>query len=237
MSRPDALRGLGDIIVSSRPYDEYLAMFDLSDDDVLAGAVLDCPAGAGGFASGVRARGGEVVSVDPAFALPPAELVAASRAGLEHALAYLARNIESYEWEFFDSLEDVRRRRLAALDVFVEDFHGPDDAHVVASLPCLPFPDRRFRLVLSAYLLFSYPDHFDEAAHLAGLRELARVADEEVRIYPLVDTAFQRYPAIDNLRARLLVEGGVDSEIRPVAFRFKRGASEVLVLTPPQAER
>ena len=135
-----------------------------------------------------------VVSVDPAFALPPAELVAASHAGLEHALAYLAQNIESYEWEFFDSLEDVRRRRLAALDVFVEDFHGPDNAHVVASLPCLPFPDRRFRLVLSAYLLFSYPDHFDEAAHLAGLRELARVADEEVRIYPLVDTAFRALP-------------------------------------------
>ena len=233
MSHPDEPRGLGEIIVSSRPYDEYLAMFDLTDDDVLAGPVLDCPAGAGAFAAGVRARGGRVVSVDPAFALPPAELVAASSAGLELALAYLARNAESYEWGYFQSLAELRRRRLAALDVFAEEFHGPDDAHVVASLPFLPFPDRRFRLVLSAYLLFSYPDHFDETAHLAGLRELARVADEEVRVYPLVDTAFRRYPAIDDLRARLLAEDGVRSEIRPTAYRLKRGAVEMLVLKPP----
>lgn len=237
MSHTDMPRGLGDIIVSSRPYDEYLAMFDLSDDDVLAGAVLDCPAGAGAFASGVRARGGEVVSVDPAFALPPAELVATSRAGLEQGLKYLAQNIESYEWEFFASPDDLKERRLAALDIFVEDFHGPDDTHVVASLPGLPFPDRRFRLVLCAYLLFSYPDHFDEAAHLAGLREVVRVADEEVRIYPLIDTAYQRYPAIDDLRTRLLAEDGVESEVRPVAYRFQRGAVEALVLKPPDRER
>ncbi len=44
---PDEPRGLGEIIVSSRPYDEYLAMFDLTDDDVLAGPVN--PAGAGAF--------------------------------------------------------------------------------------------------------------------------------------------------------------------------------------------
>ena len=47
----------------------------------------------------------------------------------------------------------------------------------------------------------------------------------------------ERYPAIDDLRARLLAEDGVDSEIRPVAYRFKRGAVEVLVLKPPEDER
>ena len=51
-------RGLGDIIVSSRPYDEYRAMFGLTDAEILAGPVLDCPGGAGSFAAEVRDRGG-----------------------------------------------------------------------------------------------------------------------------------------------------------------------------------
>jgi hypothetical protein len=64
-------RGLGDIIVSSRPYDEYRAMFGLTDREVLAGPVLDCPGGAGSFAAEVRDRGGRAVSADPAYATPP----------------------------------------------------------------------------------------------------------------------------------------------------------------------
>ena len=42
---------------------------------------------------------------------------------------------------------------------------------MVAALPSLPFDDGAFRLVLSAYLLFAYPDHLDEAAHEQALRE------------------------------------------------------------------
>ena len=84
-------RGIGDIIVSSRPYDEYLAMFGLEERVVLAGPVLDCPGGAGPFGAAVRARGGRAVSADPAYALPPAEIVDRTRAGLEHGIT-LARD-------------------------------------------------------------------------------------------------------------------------------------------------
>jgi len=207
-------------------------MFGLSEPEVLAGPVLDCPGGAGSFGLGVRERGGEVVSADPAYKHGAAEMVAAARAGLERGLDYLAENRESYEWSFFRSPEDLQRRRLDALDAFARQFRGPDEHHVVGSLPHLPFPNRRFRLVLCAYLLFSYPDHFDESEHLSGLRELVRVAGEEVRLYPLIDTAYQRYGAIDDLRHALLADGA-DSEIRPVGYRFQRGADEVLVLAPP----
>lgn len=232
--RHDGPRGIGEIIVSSRPYDEYMAMFGLTEAEVLAGPVLDCPGGAGPFGAAVRAGGGDAVSADPAYALPRAEIVEQVRAGLEHGIRYLDENRESYVWTFFASLDDLRRRRGAALEAFARDFHGPDDRYVPAALPDLPFADGAFRLALSAYLLFAYPDHIDEAAHEACLRELLRVSREEVRVFPLIDTAYVRYPGLDDLRRRLAATGG-DSEVRRVDYEFQRGGDEVLILRPPAA--
>lgn len=210
-------------------------MFGLTEAEVLAGPVLDCPGGAAGFTSGVRGRGGHAVAVDPVYGTPPAELVATVRAGLERGLRYLDENRDSYVWTYFDSPEDLTRRRLAGLDAFAASYTGADGHHVCAALPDLPFPDGAFRLVLSAYLLFSYPDHIDEARHLESLRELVRVAGEEVRLYPLIDTAYARYPGIGDLRRALEAEG-VDSEVRRVEYGFQRGADEVLILgaAPPR---
>jgi hypothetical protein len=231
-SGSQAARGIGDIIVSSRPYEEYRDLFGLTDAELLAGPVLDCPGGAGGFAAGLRARGGVVVSADPAYATPPAGLVASARAGLQHGLRYMEQNRDSYVWTYHASAEQLTERRLGALDAFAADFHGPDERYVVATLPELPFADRAFRLALSGYLLFAYPDHLDDAAHEAALRELLRVTREEVRVYPLIDTAYARYPGLDALRSRLGAVG-VESEVRPVDYEFQRGATEVLVLRPP----
>ena len=224
-------RGLGDIIVSSRAYDEYRAMFGLTDAEILAGPVLDCPGGAGSFAAEVRDRGGRAVSVDPAYATPPAELVEQARAGFARGLRYLDENRDSYVWTFFHDVDDLVARRGAALDRFAEDFAGPDDRYVAAALPDLPFPGGAFRLVLSGYLLFTYPDHLDDADHEAGLRELLRVARDEVRLYPLIDTAYVRHPRIDSLR-RMVEAEGVGTEVRSVAYGFQRGATEVLILRP-----
>lgn len=210
-------------------------MFGLGDGDVLAGPVLDCPGGAGAFGAGVRARGGVAMSADPAYASPPAELATTARAGLERGVAYLQENRDSYVWTFFSSLDELRARRLAALEEFAADFGGPDARYVAAALPGLPFGDGAFRLVLSGYLLFAYPDHLDLAAHRAALRELLRVAREEVRLFPLIDTAYARHPAIDDLR-RELADDGVTSEVRRVQYEFQRGGNEVLVLRPGPGE-
>jgi hypothetical protein len=171
------------------------------------------------------------VSADPAYALAPAEVVERCRAGLERGIAYLEENLESYVWTFFSSLDDLRRRRAAALDEFARDFAGADERYVVAALPHLPFGDGRFRLALSAYLLFAYPDHLDEDDHERALRELLRVAREEVRVFPLIDTAYVRHPGIDDLRRRLGADG-VESEVQRVDYEFQRGGNEVLVLRP-----
>lgn len=230
MSRP-AYRGLGDIIVTARPFDEYRAMFDLVDRDLLDGPVLDCPAGASGFAAGARAMGCQVTAVDPQYAVPPEALVQRARADTAHGNQYVRDNPGTYAWGFFRDVDDHLRRRMDAVDAFARDRAAHPAAYVAGALPALPFSDGAFRLVVSSHLLFVYPDHFGYAEHLAAARELARVTRHEARIFPLVDTTMQRWPHLDRLRADLEA-GGVPSQVRPVPYEFIRGGDHMLVLRP-----
>src|SRR3954454_18710082 len=74
---PDHLpsRRIGSIAITSRPLAVYRDMFDLTDDDLRAGPILDCPGGASSFGAEVRGLGGKVVSADPLYVYPP-ELLA-----------------------------------------------------------------------------------------------------------------------------------------------------------------
>lgn len=68
MSEPTQTREtIGDLVITPRPLSAYRDMFLLIDDDLTAGPILDCPGGASPFGAHVRARGGTVTSVDPAY--------------------------------------------------------------------------------------------------------------------------------------------------------------------------
>src|SRR5690606_8688826 len=62
-----AARPLGGIAVTPRHLADYRIMFLRTDEELRSGRMLDCPAGASPFGAQVRARGGTVVSVDPAY--------------------------------------------------------------------------------------------------------------------------------------------------------------------------
>lgn len=226
---PDTPRGLGDIIVTARGMDEYLAMFGLEPAGLVGRRILDCPGGAGAFGAAARALGAEVTSVDPAYAIPPEVLIPRARADTLRGNRYAREHPDLYVWDWFASADQHARSRLAALEVFAADFTGPDARYRPAVLPALPFGDRTFDLVLSGHLLFTYPDHMDQAGHLAALRELVRVSRHEIRVFPLIDTTVTPSPYLDDLR-RTLAGEGIDSALVPVAYEFQRGAHTMLVL-------
>jgi hypothetical protein len=229
---PPGPRGLGDIIITSRGFDEYRAMFDLADVGLAERAILDCPGGASGFPAGARARGARVTSVDPAYLIPPAELIPRARRDTLHGNRYVREHPELYVFEWFADADDHAASRLASLEAFAADFSGPGDRYVPARLPELPFADGAFDLVLSGHLLFTYPDHMDGAAHLAALRELVRVSRHQVRVFPLIDTTVAPSPYLDDLRRTLESEGAVTA-LRRVPYHFQRGGDTMLVVDVP----
>ncbi len=222
---------IGAIIISARSADDCLAHFSLTEADLLRGPVLDCPGGASDFAVRIRALGGRAVSVDPAYDALPERFAERLRADLERVRAWTSTRPDRFPQD-----PDGRWHRLPswehAAETFMADYRRDRDEatghYVSALLPTLPFADRTFALATSGFLLFTYPDHFDQAFHLGALRELLRVADE-VRVHPLNDSARNPYPHIAPLLEALRADG-VHVDMLAVESPTDRGDTHTLRL-------
>jgi hypothetical protein len=229
MSAPS--EAIGRLVITPRALADYRQMFDLSEADLLRGPILDCPGGASPFGAQVRARGGSVVSVDPAYGLPPETLMAQVRDDLARVADWLRAQDGTINWEHVGSPESQRRTFELGADLFAIDYAAqwPDDTrYVAASLPDLPFGDRHFSLAVCSHLLFVYPEYLDFDAHVASLLELVRVTDGEVRVFPLIDTTSTVYPRLADIRAAL-AEHGVASELRPARCMWQYGGDQLFV--------
>ncbi|MCK9869046.1 methyltransferase domain-containing protein [Nocardiopsis dassonvillei] len=215
------------MFVSSRSFEEYRAMFALSDRD-LSLRVLDCPGGAAGFVAG--ARGADAVAVDPEYAGGREALGSLALREAEHRHSLVARGAADFVWTWFGSPERYTRMRTRAARAFAADLAARPERYVAGALPDLPFADRSFDLVLSSHLLFSYGARLDEDFHRCALLELVRVARWQVRLFPVVlHTSGERYGALDRLREWL--EGrGVRTRLERVGYEFQPGGNEMLLL-------
>jgi SAM-dependent methyltransferase len=216
------------VLVTSRAYDEYVAMFDLGPRE-LSGRLLDCSAGAAEFAAVAGPGASQVVAVDPAYALPRAVLAETARTDLGRGHAIAAQFPDRFTWRWFGSPErrDVLRQR--ALARFVTDLVARPHRYVAAQLPQLPFRTASFDLALCSHLLFTWADQLGRGWHAAAMVELARVA-AEVRVFPTVmQGAGEPVPFWDDLMADLRA-AGLRAELRPVGYEFQVGADQMLVV-------
>jgi len=201
-------------------------MFDLTE---LPDSVLDCCAGGAGFTAEAAARGIDAIAVDPAYELPAAELVDTVRRSLPATSGIIDQHADNFVWNWYGSPERKDEFRIEAADRFLQDVSIAPERYVPGSLPELPFEDRRFELVLSSHLLFTWADKYDQDWHLAALRELVRVSSAEVRVFPLVQQgAGEPVAYLPDLLEEL---DGVTAEIRKVPYEFQVGADEMLVLS------
>jgi hypothetical protein len=214
------------VLVTSRSYLEYEAMFDLKE---LPESVLDCCAGGASFTAEAAARGVDAVAVDPAYELEPSELVDVVRRSLPATAGIVDEHEGRFVWHWYGTPERKDEFRIEAADQFLQDVAAAPERYVAAELPVLPFEDRRFELVLCSHLLFTWADKYDQDWHLAALRELVRVSNSEVRIFPLVmQGAGDPVPYLPGLLDAL---EGVTWETRKVPYEFQVGANEMLVIT------
>jgi len=214
------------VLVTSRSYAEYEAMFDLTE---LPESILDCCAGGASFTAEAAARCVDAIAADPAYELEPAELVDTVRRSLPATSGIIDEHSGSFVWNWYGTPERKDQYRIEAADAFLQDVSVAPERYVAAGLPELPFGDRRFELVLCSHLLFTWADKYDRDWHLASLRELIRVSNHEVRIFPLVmQGAGDSVPYLPELLEAL---DGVTWEIRKVPYEFQVGANEMLVLT------
>ena len=215
----------GDILVSARSLAEYQAMFGLTDDELAAGRILDCPAGAASFVAEAAAAGGAVVGADLAYAMDREALLRRAGDDVVRANGASRARPDQYEWRWFGAADHHLQVRRGAYERFASSY-GLGGPYVAAALPSLPFADRTFAITLSSHLLFCWADRLDVAFHVAALVELARVTAGEVRVFPLLDPSAVRHPALDEVRRRLDA-AGVASELRRVDYVVQPGGGEL----------
>jgi SAM-dependent methyltransferase len=220
---------IGEYLISPRSFEEYRAMFALTDAD-LAGRVLDCPGGGASFVASAGRLGCDAVAVDPVYAVAPGDLAARMDAELARAGTWMAATSGRYVWDFYGSPERHARLRAASAGAFVRDRIARPDRYVAGALPFLPFADGSFDLVLCSHLLFTYADRLDRAFHRAALLEMVRVSRGQVRVFPLVHHAGQALPELLDPLLADLAAAGVPATVRGVAFEFLRGATAMLQL-------
>ncbi len=220
---------LSNIIPWGRSFDEYRAMFALSDAD-LEGLLLGCGDGPASFNAEATALGLRVISLDPIYAYCAAEIEARVVTTFDALISQVRAQKDRYVWERFADPDALGEARQKAMRRFLADYETGKryGRYVPASLPHLPFPRASFDLALCSHLLFLYSDHLSLGAHIEAARELLRVA-REIRIFPLLTLVGERSPHLPILCEALRRDGhAVEEQI--VGYEFQRGGNVMLRL-------
>lgn len=218
---------LKDVLPWGRNRAEYMAFFDLGALD--AGTrILDCAGGPASFNAEMTAAGFQVTSVDPLYRFSADEIAGRVEETRVQMIAGLRAAEQRFVFTWHGSIERHEAIRLAAVEIFLEDFGTgkQEGRYRAAALPDLPFDNSAFDVALSSHFLFLYSDHFDADEHVTNIAEMMRVATE-ARIFPLLDLDGEPSRHVAPVREALAARG-YDTEIRPVDYEFQKGGNEML---------
>jgi SAM-dependent methyltransferase len=220
---------LDKIIPWGRTYDEYVKMFDLTEED-LGSRILGCGDGPAGFNSILTRRGGAVVSVDPIYVFDVEPIRSRITETYGTVMEQLLKNQGDYLWETIPSPEHLGDLRISAMETFLSDFDAGKKMgrYIAGELPSLPFESGQFDLALSSHLLFLYSAHLSVDFHLQALQEMLRVS-REVRIFPLQNLDRSPSPHLPVVE-KYFAEQGFVPKIKRVPYEFQRGGNEMLVI-------
>jgi hypothetical protein len=216
-----------EVVPWGRNFDEYCAMFALTQDD-LSKRILGCGDGPASFNCTCNARSGHVVSIDPLYALSREQIRERIRVTFDNVISQTRKNQEKFRWNRIKSVEVLGRIRMKAMDAFLESYEQGKlrGQYLAGSLPSLDFPDDCFDIALSSHFLFLYTDHLTYDFHIDSVREMLRVA-KEARIFPLVDVNTRRSAYVDKVIGEL---DGYDVRILKVDYEFQVGGNQMMVV-------
>lgn len=134
---------------------------------------------------------------------------------------------EEFVWDFFKDLNDLKNHRLRACNDFINHYKlFKGKKYLKADLTNLPLLENSFDMVLCAHLLFIYDHRLDWEFHRRVVKELIRVANDEVRIYPLVKHKCVKSAFVEKIINEFSYENQIN--VVKVDYQFRRGGDEML---------
>jgi hypothetical protein len=218
---------LDEVIPWGRGFDEYVAMFSLTFQD-LRRRTLGCGDGPAAFNAVANRTGGGVVSVDPLYEFSAEQVRERIDNVFDQVLAETERNRDEFVWSTITSVAELGERRRRVMEEFLSDYPTGVREHryVSGALPDMPFMDQTFELALCSHFLFLYSAHRDLVFHLASIKELCRVA-EEVRIFPILELGGKKSRHLSAVLTWLERENYA-AELVTVNYEFQKGGNQML---------
>lgn len=215
------------VVPWGRCLEEYIKMFDLTDDD-LQGKIIDCAGGPASFNAEMTRRGYQVISCDPVYQFSTSEIARRIEEIYPAIMSDTVANQHRYVWTAIESPAKLGEIRMAAMRQFLEDFPQglQEGRYVKDELPNLPFNAGQFDLALCSHFLFLYSDHLSVEFHVEAIAEMCRVA-KEARIFPLLNLSAEKSPLLQPVTQELEARG-YSLQIRQVSYEFQRGGNLLL---------
>jgi len=210
-------------------------MFALSDADLQL-RILGCADGPASFNAESTRRGSAVISIDLLYRLDSRTIRDRIAATYDQMLEQAKRNSQQSVWDTIQSVEELGRIRMQAIQAFLDDYDlgRRQRRYVDAELPSIALPDKSFDLAVCSHFLFLYTEHLSEAFHRSAIPELCRVACE-VRIFPLLALDGRTSPYVANTVDHL--SDCCEVSLETVPYEFQRGGSQMMRIRPLQTER
>ena len=176
---------LNKVVPWGRTLDEYKRMFMLGDDEGRIAGFGDGPAS---FNFEATIKGLSVTSFDPIYSASAEQIQKRINEVRNEVMQQMSANIENYVWNDIKSIDELEKRRMSAMQLFLNDFEKgrKEGRYIPHSLPDkLDVKDNSFELGLSSHFLLMYTSLGYEF-HIAAIEEMLRVCTE-VRIFPILD--------------------------------------------------
>jgi hypothetical protein len=223
---------LESVVPFGRSLSEYCHMFNLDAAD-LHRRIVGIGDGPASFNAEMTHQGKPVISIDPVYQFTGPEIRQRFDAVVDPIIDQIKATPNDWVWTYHKSPEDLRQRRIHAIDAFLADYdRGKAEArYVVGELPHLPWADGYFDLALCSHFLFLYSDHYDYDFHRRSLLEMLRIS-AEIRIFPLMTLALKPSPYVAPI-IQELTRLGYRPTVETVPYELQVGGNQMLKIVNP----
>ncbi|MBB3108236.1 SAM-dependent methyltransferase [Paenibacillus phyllosphaerae] len=219
------------VAMTCRSYEEYVRMFDLTEEQLGQGEVLDIAGGGSSFTAALHRKGLQGIAVDPRYKPGIDQWIAEASLEIETSTAKLGRLKDKFDWTYYGNIENHRASRERSLQLFADDLNSADAdrRYIEGALPQLPFADNRFQTIVCSHFLFLYADQFGLDFHLQAIAEMVRVCAPggTIKIYPLLSLQWVPYPHLPHIVKEASRYGGT-TELYPSRLPFIPGSDQGL---------
>lgn len=221
---------LEQVVPFGRSLDEYIKMFNLTEED-LHKSILSVGDGPASFNAEGTQFGYRIKSIDPIYDLTSEQIRNRFYEVVDTIIDQVKNTPNDWVWTYHSSPDGLRGNRERVISIFCEDYElgKAMNRYEMGELPKLKYPDGEYELGLCSHLLFLYSDHLNEGFHFDSICEMLRVC-QEIRIFPLLTLMLQRSPHLKSVVKRL-EERGYRCEIQKVSYELQRGGNEMLKIT------